>query len=771
VNTAPAPPHRIRFGAFEVNLKAGELRTDGVRIRLQEKPFQILELLLEQPGEVIARQEIQRRLWSEDTFVDFEHSINTAVMRLREALGDSAGHPRYIETVGRRGYRLIAPVTPLTPSPSPQGKREKSVEAIEPSPLGRGWPRELGTGEGAVAPVSSPAVSPEKALPIDAGAVRHQVQSLPVTVREPALRRSWRTASLAAALVLVCAIVASYWLTRPLPPPRVTRVVQLTNNGRQKSGRLLTDGPRLFFSDYVGGRAILVQIPTGGGETVPVPYSLPGQFLETMDISANQSELLVHTLPAASGVEVPLWTLPVLGGVPRRVGDVLVNSGQNASWSPDGRTITYTKERELWFINSDGSGARKVLLANGWPSVPRWSPDGKHLRFTMQAAHSEGEAIWELDGDGNNLHQLLPDWGNPETECCGVWSADGRYFLFQATRENEVSLWAMREKTDLSPKAGYQPVRLTSGPVRFESVAMSGDGKRLFAFGVHDRIELMRYDPQRHQFAPYMGGISASEVDFSKDGKWACYTAYPETTLWRSKVDGGQKLQLTFPPMRIMLPRWSPDGKRIVFSGQKPGKPWKNYLIPADGGTPQQLDYDERGEGDPQWSPDGKRIVFGRYWIASAAEPEEARALHFVDLATRQVSKLHNSEGVYSPRWSPDGRYIIAMDARMQKLILFDLPTGERRELIKFQGGYGFPSWSRDGTSILVWAGPKGNDDGIYWVGLRDRKVRRVLSVEELEGTLGPMRMWGFGLAPDGSILMTRDHTMTEVYALDWQAP
>src|ERR1700751_837544 len=101
----------IRFGIFDVDLRAGELRKHGLKIKLQEQPFQILQILLEHPGEVVTREELQRRLWASDTFIDFEHGLTNAIKRLREALGDSAETPRYIETLSKRGYRFIAPVT------------------------------------------------------------------------------------------------------------------------------------------------------------------------------------------------------------------------------------------------------------------------------------------------------------------------------------------------------------------------------------------------------------------------------------------------------------------------------------------------------------------------------------------------------------------------------------------------------------------------------------------------------------------------------------
>src|SRR5215471_9275878 len=105
------PSNRVRFGVFEADLAAGELRKNGVRVRLQEQPFQVLALLLENAGKVVTRDELRQSVWPADTFVDFDHSLNTAVNKIREALGDSASSPRYVETLARRGYRFIAPTT------------------------------------------------------------------------------------------------------------------------------------------------------------------------------------------------------------------------------------------------------------------------------------------------------------------------------------------------------------------------------------------------------------------------------------------------------------------------------------------------------------------------------------------------------------------------------------------------------------------------------------------------------------------------------------
>ena len=536
---------------------------------------------------------------------------------------------------------------------------------------------------------------------------------------------------------------------------------------------LLTDGPRLYFKEDIGGQWPLVQVAATGGETVPASTPFKGQFSWPMDVSPDGSELLVGT-QTLEETEVPLWIVPVLGGSPRRVGDVLVNLVRqigSAAWSPDGKKIVYARGKELYVVKADGTDPHKLLTLNGTPYFLRWSPDGKRVRFMLEASvGSEAIAIWEVDVDGSDLHQLLAGWSNPPSEWGGVWTANGKYFIFQATRDNESGLWAIREETGLFHKGSYQPVLLASGPVNFYWPAPSRDGKRLFALGYQARGELMRYDAKTRQFTPYLSGISASDAAFSKHGEWACYVAFPEATLSRSKLDGSQKLQLTVPPMFVVLPRWSPDGKRIVFMGHMPGKTWKNYVVSADGGTPRQLIMDERNEGDPQWSPDGNKILFGRLPGASGPEPGQTKALHLFDLTTNQVSTLPGSERLFSPRWSPDGRYVAALDIDSHKLFLFDFTTRRWLELAVFHDSMGWQNWSRDGTWIQVQGALTPGEYGIYRVRLSDRRVERVVSGKELGHISGVMGSWN-GLTPDDSLLVMRDHSTTEVYALEWEAP
>jgi Tol biopolymer transport system component len=164
--------------------------------------------------------------------------------------------------------------------------------------------------------------------------------------------------------------------------------------------------------------------------------------------------------------------------------------------------------------------------------------------------------IFEVVVDCSISHQLLPGWRNPPDECCGRWTADGKYFVFQSNGQ----IWALSQKHPLlygNPK----PVQLTSSPLALSTPVPSRDGKKLFVTGETDRGELVRYDIKSGQFVPFLGGISAEYFDVSKDGQWVAYVSYPEGTLWRSRADGSERLQLTFPPQFATVPHWSPDGK------------------------------------------------------------------------------------------------------------------------------------------------------------------------------------------------------------------
>ncbi|MBV8812775.1 MAG: PD40 domain-containing protein [Acidobacteriaceae bacterium] len=214
------------------------------------------------------------------------------------------------------------------------------------------------------------------------------------------------------------------------------------------------------------------------------------------DISPDKTELLL--LKRGSGVSLdtrpsPLWVVPVLGGAPRRLGELVESAG--AAWAPDGQELIYIKGQELHVAKSDGTEVRRLGVVNGMPSGPRWSPDGSRIRFDVGDA-SQSVSIWEVSRDGTNLRPLFRAWH--ETHCCGSWTADGRYFVF-SSRGN---IWAIREKTGRFQRASREPVQLTTGPMQLFGPIPSPDGKRIFATGWQPRTELVRYDSKSGQFSP-----------------------------------------------------------------------------------------------------------------------------------------------------------------------------------------------------------------------------------------------------------------------------
>jgi Tol biopolymer transport system component len=510
---------------------------------------------------------------------------------------------------------------------------------------------------------------------------------------------------------------------------------------------------------FIQNQSVLSQTSVTGGGTFPIPTSLEDTgFANVFDISPDGSSLLMNTAHGTS-LDGPLWSVPVLGGSPRRLGTL---EGHAGAWSPDGKKVVYCKGNEIGVAKSGGGEPHRLLVTAGTPSDIRWSRDGSVLRFTLNDPETNSRTIWQASADGRNLRALLPDWNSVPNECCGNWTPDGRYYVFQALRDDTANIWALRERSGLFGSKTQEPVQLTTGPMNVGSPVVSRDGKKLFVQGWKPRGELVRYDAKSGQFAPYLSGLSAMGLDFSRDGQWVAYNDASDGTMWRSKVDGSQKLQLVFPPMLAYLPRWSPDGKQIAFFGHPPGEPYQIYVVPAEGGTPELIYRNDMNLADPSWSPDGKSMAFGENSLNN-----QGSAVYTLDLKTRKATKLPGSDGLYSPRWSPDGRSIAAITLDSLKLKLFDLATQQWKEIANIFVAY--PTWSRDGR-YLYFNGIQDNTEGYYRVQVADHKLERLFSMKEFHAAGGAFGNWS-GLGPEDLPLLVRDASIQEIYALDWDAP
>jgi eukaryotic-like serine/threonine-protein kinase len=566
-----------------------------------------------------------------------------------------------------------------------------------------------------------------------------------------ASRFGWKTwAAAAGGLGLLVIAVFIYLQSRPLPPPRVSGYVPVTHDGNQKylDG---TDGVRLYFGEVTSAGPVIAQVSISGGEVAPVPVPAPTMFL--LAVSPDGATLLVADEVGETAFHGPLWALPVLGGSPRKLRDA---AGQAAAWSPDGQIIGYADGHDLLLAKSDGSEPHKLFSAPDQLFDPVWSPDGTVIRFRVGGAFGTPGSLWEITVSGTDPHPLLPSWHTPPNECCGNWTPDGRYFVFQS----QGNIWARAEKGNLFGKANSQPVQLTSGPMSFSSPLLSKDGKKLFVVGTLAHGELSRYDANSATLVPFLSGISADSVSFSKDGQWVAYVSFPDSTLWKSKADGSQRIQLSYPPLNAVLPRWSPDGQQIVFYAFSPGQKAKMYIIAAEGGSPREMIPENSPEElDPTWSSDGTKIAFGGH----SADPNAT--IRILDVGTNQISTLPGSKGLFWPRWSPDGSYLAAMPFQSRSLMLFEFATQKWEEIAKVS--LGFPNWSKN--SDYVYFLHEENDPAVMRVRISDHKVERVADLKNFRQT-GFFSIW-LGMAPDDSPLLLRDTGTQEIYALDWQAP
>jgi Tol biopolymer transport system component len=255
---------------------------------------------------------------------------------------------------------------------------------------------------------------------------------------------------------------------------------------------------------------------------------------------------------------------------------------------------------------------------------------------------------------------------------------------------------------------------------------------------------------------------SAALVAYSPDSQWVAWLNTSDGSLWRSRADGSQRIELTTPPLRIFSMRWSPDDKRLALMAEEPGKPWKLYLLDAEGGKPVPLLNEERNEADPNWSADGKTLVFGRLPDRMDSE-RQPKAIYLIDMESRKVTEVPGSTGLFSPRLSPDGRSIIAIRLDQHLLMLFDRATERWTTLTTH--GVGDPFWSHDGKFVYFQDFLE-TGKPIYRAAVPGGRVEPVATIADLRPiTVTDYRL--IGLAP-GDLPMVSAHTSTvNLYKVD----
>lgn len=710
----------IRFGIYEADLAGRELRKDGAKVKLQDRPFEVLTILLERPGDVIAREEFRQRLWPADTFVDFDPSLNTSINKLRQALSDDAENPRFIATVGRRGYRFIAPTD--------AGKSQDLRAAL--------------------AVGSAPATNGE------------------TESKNPAGRLSRRLAgAVIGAAILVAAFVAARRYL-PEPPPKVLNVGQVSHNGRLDPwGRLTTDGARLFFLERAGGHWNLMQVPAAGGDAQMFPD--PSRNVRIVDISPDRSEFLSFEFSTRS-TDLPLSLTPVVGGPPRRVGDIIAD---DATFAPSGKRIFFNKPDGIYSCERDGSDSRKLVALPGRSENPRWSGDGKRLRFTLldpNASVANRSSVWEVSADGRGLHPILANWPLAGHECCGAWSADGRYFLFESVHDGIRSVWAVRDN-DSWFAATPKPVQLTFGPISYGNATPDGDPRKVFVWGGKEQRELVSYESISQRFGPIIPGVQTTDLAFSPDGVWAAYAA--DGTVRRIRSDRSQQQPLISGFASIDQLQWSPNGGRILFRAAQDNETRERFFsVAADGGTPTELVMGG-GHNEATWSADGESITFAR-WPEERRERDADSGIYALDLKTSHIARIPGSEDLIHPRWSPSGQFLAAI-SQLQSGQPTRLKLLDSRKQIWKQIAEGTllndPVWSRD-SKYLYYQDILGPEEPVYRFAIGSQKAEKVFDFSALLRA-GYIRCALVGFTPDGAPMALLSRGEADVYKLELELP
>jgi Tol biopolymer transport system component/DNA-binding winged helix-turn-helix (wHTH) protein len=708
----PATNARLSFGLYEVDLQTGEIWKAGFRIKLQTQPFKVLATLLERPGQVVSREELQERLWGKDTIVDFDHSLGTAINKIREALGDSADNPRFIETLARRGYRFIAPVghIPATPPAEP-------IPIASEATL---LPPATATFQTTLTP---PATSGDPVHPalLDATPAMTVTSSpavgLPLPLALPTARPRPYHLWAIAAIAIGTACVASFVLgssRSAVTPPHIT---QITHNGHlapsienmENLAAVTTDGVHLFAATIDNGHSILSAISLAGGSVTPL--NLPAEVASPAlgDISPDGSRLLLrdHLSPES---EQPLWVVPTIGGSALRVGDVLAHDATwmptDASNTPDDNAILFANGNQLFLTHLNGNDPKPYATLPGRAFWLRWSPNGHLLRFTILDPIAHTLSLWQLTPSNRSPQRILAGFSTPSSECCGVWTPDGKSYVFQSTHNGNSDLWR------LSGQSTSAPTRLTDGPLQFQSPVAarpnSQHANRIFFLGADARSELETLSPTG-DLVPERGFLAAAvRVDYSRDGNWVAWTD-SSGQLWRARSDGSERLQLTPDNLDVFLARWSPDAQHLAIMAREPGKAWQIYLISGNGGDPEPLLIESRNAADPSFSPDGQSIVFGRVNDAMGKE-NASRTLQILHLQPNghprsdpgAIEVIPGSENLFSPRWSPDGRYIAALTLDQRQVRLYSVATRTWSRLPVPSGAD--PVWSSDSRYLFLHA-------------------------------------------------------------------
>jgi eukaryotic-like serine/threonine-protein kinase len=558
------------------------------------------------------------------------------------------------------------------------------------------------------------------------------------TIKEPVFARRWIWLAVGAVIAAILSL-GIYWWRQPPAVPAVESVTQLTDDGEPKQGVLVSDGARIYFNEGQTKSWKIAQVSVSGGATAQVSTSLVDSQLVSLAPDGSALLVLLGGMDAATG---PLWSIPLPAGEPRRLGGI---EAQHADLFPDGR-IVFSNAKELFAADKDGSNPRKLFSFAGDAWSPVVSPDGRRIVFATE--ESSDYSLFEIAADGTELRPLL------KGAYFGRWTLDGKYLIYSIRHEGRSDLWALRMQTAMLHRSG-EPIRLTNGPLSYGHPLPSRDGKQIFSIGTKRRGELVRYDMQTHQFVPFLSGISARDPTFSQEGQWVAYTSYPDHTLWRSRSDGTERKQLTYPPLEVELPFISPDGTKVAFT--TPGR--EIYVVNTDGGLPQKVV--EKISNAGNWSPDGNLLAVTSWTESPAAGGKPYSQI--LDLRTGKMSVVPSSQGIGGGMWVTQD--VLVAFNKTSGFVTFDFKTQKWSDLAAGK----FVNWNISPDRKYFYFTTGGAEPRVQRLRFADRQIETITSLKDLRRVVDGYTQ--IEVAPDGSPVFTRDIGSQEIYALTVKWP
>jgi DNA-binding winged helix-turn-helix (wHTH) protein/Tol biopolymer transport system component len=721
----PQPDRMYRFGPFE--LSEAELRKNGERIKLQEQPYLVLLHLVTNAARIVTREELQQKLWPADTFVDFDVGLNSAVRKLRQALGDDADHPRYIETLAKRGYRFIAAVT------------ETSLDPPLPAP------------EPLLVPATENKVLPEPPPPAD--------------------RRKQVIVAAISALVLAALGVLALRFSGSATPHFIVEE-RITSNPEENPviGAVISpDGKYLAYADSTG----VYFREIDNGETHPLPTPKGKDWVPT-SWYPDSTHLILSSWSAnftgpewfAPDAHPSIWTVSILGGNPQK----MVEDATEGIISPDGSQIAYLRggapayPRQIWLAQIAGDNPMQVPASTTPVIVSSiaWSPHGKRVAYVRAYTESPTLNLWALETLDVRTHRAMILKVSSQFSGALCWAPDGRVLYAHATPNSEerdiFGVFAQPVNENTGATEG-KDVQLTDGPGVIGGMSVSTERSRLALWRVRANGEtfISEIDPQSQKLQP-MRRLTLDQ----NTNVVSAWTSDSRFVLFNSNRTGGfkvyrQALDQTVPELlvdghRTGIIRLSPDGTHLLFTvdnslldGENPGhpKPAAVMRVPVEGGSPQTL-FQLPRIGDIQcarspsklclldtWSPDGifsfdpdtgqrqPASLGGKFdreeWSLSPDGSTLAlilkdRRLTFIDLSTKKAHDVTVGEWkqLYAVDWAPDSKsvYIPSRRPSGEYVLLRVEPNGASRVVL--EGGktprYQWAIPSPDGKHVAVQA-------------------------------------------------------------------